>query len=161
MDNYILTYYQQIKDGRIIVGKWVRLLYEYIVRGLENGSFFYDAKKAHRKIKFIEEHTHHTKGRHAPKTITLELWQKAAVSVIFGIIDKDGNRQFREVVMIMGRKNGKSTFAAGIIEAMVYDDDEYGADAYCCAPKVDQADIVYEAYWQSVLLDRELKAISI
>ena len=160
MDNYILTYYQQIKDGRIIVGKWVRLLYEYIVRGLENGSFFYDAKKAHRKIKFIEEHTHHTKGRHAPKTITLELWQKAAVSVIFGIIDKDGNRQFREVVMIMGRKNGKSTFAAGIIEAMVYDDDEYGADAYCCAPKVDQADIVYEAYWQSVLLDRELKAIT-
>ena len=160
MDNYILTYYQQIKDGQIIVGKWIRLLYEYIIKGLEDGSFFYDAKKAQRKIKFFEEHVHHTKGKWAPKKVKLELWQKAALSVMFGIVDKSGNRQFREVVMIQGRKNGKTQFAGGLIELMVYDDDEFGADVYCCAPKVDQADLVYDAFWQSVLLDKELKAIT-
>ena len=160
MEDYILTYYQQIRDGRIIVGRWILLLYEYIIRGLENGLFRYDIKKAHRKINFIEKHTHHVKGKLAPQTIKLELWQKAAISVMFGIVDEQGRRQFREVLVITGRKNGKSTFAAGIIEDMLYDDDEYGADVYCCAPKVQQADIVYEAYWQSVLRDKELSAIT-
>lgn len=160
MENYILTYYQQIKDGRVTVGKWIELLYEYVVKGLEEGLFFYDAKKAHRKIRFFETHMHHTKGKLAPGTVKLELWQKADLSVMFGIIDKDGLRQFREVFWLIGRKNGKSLTAGGVIECMLYDDDEYGADVYCCAPKVDQADIVYEAYWQSVLLDPELKAIT-
>lgn len=160
MENYILTYYQQIKDGRTIVGKWIELLYEYIIKGLEEGLFFYDAKKAHRKIRFFETHMHHTKGKMAPNTVTLELWQKADLSVMFGVVDKEGNRQFHEVFWLIGRKNGKSLTAGGVIECMLYDDDEYGADVYCCAPKVDQADIVYEAYWQSVLLDPELKAIT-
>ena len=160
MEDYILTYYQQIKDGRVTVGKWVRLLYEYIIKGLEDGLFFYDIKKAHRKINWIEKHTHHVKGKWAPKTIKLELWQKAALSVMYGIVDKDGLRQFREVFWLMGRKCGKSTVAAGVIGCMMYDDDEYGADVYCCAPKVDQADIVYDAFWRSVLMDPELSAIT-
>ena len=160
MENYILTYYQQIKDGRINVGRWIKLLYEYIVKGLEEGLFFYDAKKAHRKIRFFETHMHHTKGKMAPGTVKLELWQKAGLSVMFGIVDHMGYRQFREVFWLIGRKNGKSLTAGGVIECMLYEDDEYGADVYCCAPKVDQADIVYDAYWQSVLLDPELKAIT-
>ena len=160
MEDYILTYYQQIKDGRVTVGKWIRLLYENIIKGLEDGLFFYDIKKAHRKINWIEKHTHHVKGKWAPKTIKLELWQKAALSLMYGIVDKDGLRQFREVFWLMGRKCGKSTVATGVIGCMMYDDDEYGADVYCCAPKVDQADIVYDAFWRSVLLDPELSAIT-
>ena len=160
MENYILIYYQMIKDGRANVGKWTRLLYEYIIKGLEDGLFFYDNKKAHRKIRWIETHTHHVKGKWAPNTIKLEIWQKAALSCMYGIVDENGLRQFREVFWLLGRKNGKSSIAAGVIGDAVYDDDEYGADAYCVAPKVDQADIVYEAFWQSVLLDDELKAIT-
>ena len=160
MTNYVLTYYQMIKDGRVNVGKWTILLYEYIIRGLENGDFFFDNKKANRKIRYFEKHTHHTKGKFAPKTIKLEIWQKSSISLIYGIVDKNGKRQFREVLWMTGRKNGKSTTAAGMITVMTYDDDEYGADTYCVAPKVDQADIVYDAFWQSVLLDDELKEIT-
>ena len=160
MENYILIYYQMIKDGRANVGKWTRLLYEYIIKGLEDGLFFYDNKKAHRKIRWIETHTHHVKGKWAPKTIKLEIWQKAALSCMYGIVDESGLRQFREVFWLLGRKNGKSSIAAGVIGDAVYDDDEYGADVFCVAPKVDQADIVYEAFWQSVLLDDELKELT-
>ena len=160
MEDYILTYYQKIKDGTIPAGKWIILLYEYIIKGLEDGLFYYDAKKAHKAVGFIEKHTHHTKGKFAPKKLKLELWQKAALSVIYGIVDKNGNRQFREVFFVQGRKGGKSLLAAGVIENAVYNDDEYGADVYCCAPKVDQADIVYESFWQSVLLDKELSGIT-
>lgn len=149
-----------IKDGRANVGKWTRLLYEYIINGLEDGLFFYDNEKAHRKIRWIETHTHHVKGKWAPKTIKLEIWQKAALSCMYGIVDENGLRQFREVLWLLGRKNGKSSIAAGVIGDAVFDDDEYGADVFCVAPKVDQADIVYEAFWQSVLLDDELKGLA-
>ena len=160
MENYILIYYQMIKDGRANVGKWIRLLYEYIIKGLEDGLFFYDNKKAHQKIRWIETHTHHVKGKWAPKTIKLEIWQKAALSCMYGIVDENGIRQFREVFCLVGRKNGKSSLASGVIGDAVYNDDEYGADVFCVAPKVDQADIVYEAFWQSVLLDEELRGIT-
>lgn len=156
MDNYILKYYQFIKDGRVTVGKWVKLIYEYIVRGLESGEFRYDAKKARSAIKFIESHCHHSEGDLAPKLLKLELWQKAIISCIFGIVDDKGNRQFREVVVVVARKNGKSLFASGIIQNMLYNDGEYGAKVFCVAPKLDQADLVYQAFWQSTQLADDL-----
>lgn len=156
MDNYILKYYQFIKDGRVTVGKWVQLIYEYIVRGLESGEFRYDAKKARSAIKFIESHCHHSEGDLAPKLLKLELWQKALLSCIFGIVDEKGNRQFREVVVVVARKNGKSLFASGIIQNMLYNDGEYGAKVFCVAPKLDQADLVYQAFWQSTQLADDL-----
>ena len=73
MNNYILEYYQAIKDGSVIVGKWVRLLYEYIIRGLERGSFFYVPKKANAAILFIETFCHHHEGELAPGKIKLEI----------------------------------------------------------------------------------------
>lgn len=156
MDNYILKYYQFIKDGRVTVGKWVRIIYEYIVRGLESGEFRYDAKKARSAIKFIESHCHHSEGDLAPKLLKLELWQKAIISCIFGIVDEKGNRQFREVVVVVARKNGKSLFASGIIQNMLYNDGEYGAKVFCVAPKLDQADLVYQAFWQSTQMADDL-----
>ena len=52
--NWILEYYQAIKDDKIVVGNWIKLLYTYIIEGLEKKLFFYDQKKANRAIKFIE-----------------------------------------------------------------------------------------------------------
>ena len=46
--------------------------------------------------------------------LKLELWQKAFLSVVYGIVDKDGKRHFREIVLIMARKNGKSLLASAI-----------------------------------------------
>ena len=62
MDNYIFRYYQKIKDGSIITGKWIVLLYEYIIRGLEEKAFEFDQKKANRAIEFIETQCRHSEG---------------------------------------------------------------------------------------------------
>ena len=123
MTNHINEYYQAIKDGSIIAGRWIVLLYSYIVDGLQKKKFFFAPKKANRAIKFIENYCHHSKGRN--DLFVLELWQKALVSVIFGILDADNYRQFREVVLIVARKNGKSLFAAAVAEYMAFLDDEY------------------------------------
>ena len=155
--NAILTYYQGIVDGSIVVGRWVRIFYEYVVTGLEQRRFAFDQKKADRAIRFIENFCHHCEGR--DDLLKLELWQKAFVSVVFGVMDKNGRRQFREVVLVVGRKNGKTLFAAAIVAYCVFLDGEYGAKAFCVAPKLDQADIVYSAFWQSVEQEPELKAL--
>lgn len=157
MTNFINEYYQKIKDGTIIAGEYILLLYEYIIDGLQKKSFFYEPKKANKAIKFIENYCHHSKGR--CDLLKLELWQKALVSVIFGIVDTEGLRQFREVVLIVARKNGKSLFAAAIIACMEFFDGEYGAEAYCLAPKLEQADIVYSCFWQICQQDEELKSL--
>ena len=158
MNNYILEYYQGIKDGSIVTSKWIAMIYEIVVQGIEDKRWIFDQKKANRAIRFIESRCHHSEGKLAPKKLKLELWQKAIVSVIFGIVGDDGYRQFREVVIVVGRKNGKTLFASAIMEYMIYADGEYGAKAFCLAPKVEQADIVYSAFWQSVQLEPELKA---
>jgi len=152
--NYINKYYQAIKDGSITVGRWILLLYEYIVKGLENKSFYFAPKKAEQAIKFIENYCHHSKGRN--DLLKLELWQKALVSVIFGIVDEDNYRQFREVVLIIARKNGKSLFAAAIMAYVSFLDGEYGAEIYCLAPKLEQAEIVYSCFWQICLAEEDL-----
>ena len=158
-DNFILAYYQAIKNGSITVGKWITLLYEYIVAGLEAKQFRFDQKKANDAINWIEKHCFHTEGPLAPNRLKLELWQKALVSCMYGILDEFGNRQFREVVLIEARKNGKSILAAAIAKYDWFLDGGYGARVYTIAPKLEQADIIYNNIWQMVTLDPEWKAL--
>ena len=159
MDNWIFKYHEAIKKKEVIVGVWVRLCFEILTTGLLNGVWEFNEKKANKAIKFIENFCHHSEGR--SDLLHLELWQKAIVSAIFGIMDKTtGYRQFREVFIIVARKNGKTLFAAAIAAYMTYVDGEYGAKVYFLAPKLDQADLVYDAFYQIVQSDDELDSIT-
>lgn len=160
MNNYIYAYYQAITDGSVCVGKWVKLIYKIIIKGLEEGSFFYSQKKASAAIAFIENFCRHHEGALAPQLIKLELWQKAFVAVLFGIIDKDGNRQFREVVLIVARKNGKTLLAAAIAAYCAFLDGEYGGRIYFAAPKLDQANLCFDAFTQMIYREPELNELA-
>lgn len=155
-----MAYYQEIKDGTAQVGRWVRLLYEQIVQGLEAGTYIYNAKKANAAVKFIETFAHHHEGVLAPGRIRLELWQKALISLIFGIVDETGARQFREVFFVVARKNGKTLLAAAIAEYCTFLDGEFGGRIYFAAPKLDQANLCFEAYHQMILQEPELSAMA-
>ena len=152
--NYIQEYHYRITHGEIVVGKWILLLYDKITAGLRDGLFYFDDRKANKAIAFIENFCHHCEGR--DDLITLELWQKATVSIMFGIVDEDGLRIFREVMLIIARKNGKSLFASACIAYMAYLDGEYGAKIYCLAPKLEQAAIVYNNFQQMIDHEPEL-----
>ena len=159
MDNWIFKYHEAIQKKEVIVGVWVRLCFEILTTGLLNGEWEFSEKKANKAIKFIENFCHHSEGR--SDLLHLELWQKAIVSAIFGIMDKTtGYRQFREVFIIVARKNGKTLFVAAIAAYMTYVDGEYGAKVYFLAPKLDQADLVYDAFYQIVQSDDELDSIT-
>ena len=154
--DYILQYYQQIKDESVVVGKWIRMVYEYIIKGIEDKEFKHDLKKSTRAINWIEEHCRHVEGSLAPGPFKLELWEKALVSCAFGIVDiETGIRRFREVVLIIGRKNGKSILASAIANYMFQVEGGFGARVYNIAPKFDQADIIYGNTWAMIQLDPE------
>lgn len=156
MDNYILTYYQGIKDGSIVVGRWIRLLYEQLIKSLETKETYYNQKEADKAIAWIEAHAFHTEGAMAPGPFVLELWEKALISAIFGIYDtKTNKRQYREVFLVVARKNGKSLLAAAIARYVWALQGGFGSRVYCVAPKLDQADIVYDNIWTMTQLDPE------
>ena len=159
MNDYILEYYQRIVDGTEIAGKWIRGWYEYIIAGLQDKRFVFNKKAAAKAILFIENFARHHEGPLAPNPLKLELWQKAMLSIIFGIQGEDGNRQFREVFVQIGRKNGKTLLAAAIAEYMLYMDGEYGARLYFVAPKLDQSRLCYDAFYQMIGKEPELAAM--
>lgn len=154
----ITEYFEKIQTGEIMVGKWIKLLYEQIVTGLRDGLFLFDEEKAQKAIDFIQSFCHHCEGRN--DLIVLELWQRALVSLIFGIVDENGVRVFREVFVVMGRKNGKSLLASAIIAYTVYLDGEYGAKVYCLAPKLEQAAIVYDNFYRMLQAEPELSELA-
>ena len=160
MDNYIYSYYQKITEGTIVVGWKIKAVYEYVVKGLQNKTFYYDARKAEKAIRFIENYCRHHEGRMGGQLIVLELWQKALLSVVFGIVDNNNYRQFREVLLIVGRKNGKTLFASAIANYMTFVDGEYGARTYFTAPKLDQAKLCFEAFYQMIRTEEELDKLS-
>ena len=153
MNNAILAYYQAIKSGAVVVGRWVELIYERIITMLERKEVVFDQIKANRAIDYIETHCFHTEGELAPSPLKLELWQKAFISCIFGIVDESGRRQFREVVLLVGRKNGKSALASAIGKYIFEQDGGFGCRVYCLAPKLDQAEIIYNGLWTMFLVD--------
>lgn len=158
MNDYIHVYYKKILRKEIIAGFWIRKIFEIIIDGLNAGLWFYDEKKAQRAIEFIEGFVHHSKGRN--DRLKLELWQKAIICCIFGVVEASGLRQFREVFIVVARKNGKTLFAAAIAEYMAYCDKEYGAEIYCLAPKLDQAKLVFNSFYTSVQQEEELAELT-
>ncbi len=144
--NYVLEYWEAIKNNDVIVSKRVYKQYERLANEInESDKYIFDVEKANKPIQFIEAFCRHSKGEWAGKPVKLELFQKAYIAALFGFIDKDtGIRRFKESMFYVARKNGKSTMLAGIALYMFIADGEGGAEIYSIASKRDQAAILYE-----------------
>lgn len=156
-NNYILQYYQSISDGSENVGKLIKLAYEYVLDGLQDHSFYYNHKKAIRPIRFMESFVHHSKGKTG--LLKLELWQKAFLSCVFGLVNGEDLRQFKEIVLSTGRKSGKTLLISGIADYILYCDDDYGKEIYFTATKKEQAELCYSAFYQTILKEPELRRL--
>ena len=124
----------------------VRKVYDELVRIMRDpdSEWEYDPAKANHALEFVENFCRHSKGRMGGQPFILELWQKALVAATFGIVHKiSGLRKYQEVVLIVARKNGKSTLAAAIGLYLQIADNEPGAEIYACATKRDQAKIIW------------------
>lgn len=144
--NPILDYWTRIESGEEIVGDKVRRVYQKLAKDIYGTSseYEYDSRRANHAIEFIENFCKHSKGKWGGKPIDLELWQKAFLAATFGFVHKiDGTRKYREVFLVVARKNGKSTIASGIGLYAQVADNEPGSEVYAVATKKDQAKLVW------------------
>lgn len=144
--NPVLEYYEHIINGLVVVPLKILRVYKELHRLIHDpaGEWEYSPKKANHAIEFVENYCKHSKGKMGGKPFILELWQKALVAATFGIVHKiDQTRKYQEVLLIVARKNGKSTLAAAIGLYLQVADGEPGAEIYACATKRDQAKIIW------------------
>jgi len=140
------NYAHDVLSGQILAAKYIQLAAARYLDGLKDQSVYvYNEAKAHKACKFVEAQ-YHTKGRWASKKqhLMLEPWQIFFVCNVFGWVNKStGLRRYREVLLLVPRKNGKSALAAAIGLYMLCADDEYGAEVYTGATSEKQAKEVF------------------
>lgn len=142
--SYIAEYVAQIDKGKVVVSKRVDQVYRRLLQDIENpGEWIFDQKRAEKPIRFIEQFCKQSKGEWIGKPVALQLFQKAYISALFGFVNKDGIRRFKETFFLVARKNGKSTLLSGILLYMLVADGEGGAECFTVATKKDQARITF------------------
>lgn len=142
--NYLIEYYNEIIDGNIIVGEELRKEIDQLIKDLDNSRYNYDEKPGNLRIDFIETFCKHTKSPFNGKPFILELWEKALIQTAYGFkIAETGLRRFNEVILLIARKNGKTTFVAGIDLAEFFLS-RGGVDIVCASNTTEQANILFE-----------------
>lgn len=142
--NPILEYWEKIQKKEIVVSDKVYRTYKKVVHDIQfPGEYFYSSKRANHILEFAENYCRHSKGKFGGKPVRLELWEKAHLTTVFGFVDIEGNRKYRESILIVGKKNGKSLLASVVGLYMLAADGEMGPEVYAVATKKDQSKIIW------------------
>lgn len=155
--SYLIEYYNEIKAGRIIVGQDLWMQIEILIKDLDDPSYIYDTKDAEFRIKYIESFCKHTKAPFYGKPFILELWQKAVIEAFYSFKWSDDGyfnyygekalkkklRRFKKLILLIARKNGKSTLCAALAktELMI---GTGGNDIVCSSNDDAQANIIFQ-----------------
>lgn len=138
-------YFAGIGDGKIVACEKMRRIADTLMENYLNpGEFHFDLDIADRHIEFIERFCKVPSGK-LGRPLKLELFQKARFQAIFGFVDDNGLRQYNEVLIIEGRKNGKTTETAAIELDMLVNDKEGAPQIYNIATMLDQARLGFNA----------------
>lgn len=142
--SFLLSYIDEIESGRIIAGEELKSVLKGLKDDLNNPRYVYDEKPGQIRIEFIERFCKHTKSPFNGQPFILELWEKALLECAYGFKMADtGLRRFNEVILLIARKNGKTTFVAGIDLAEFFLSNG-GTDIVCASNTNDQASILFE-----------------
>lgn len=145
MADYVSEYAEKVLSGQIVASKKIKKLMKYLKDKIDNptGIYRFDEKKGSHILTFFEKYLRHSQGKWGGQLIKLELWEKALLQAAFGFVDPDGFRQYQRVILIIGKKNGKSFLASGVGLYLLMADGEAGPQVYSVATSRDQAKIVW------------------
>lgn len=155
--SYLLEYYFKIKTGAIEAGQELIKQLENLIEDLNNPDYIYDTTNAEFRIRYIEKFCKHTKSPFYGKPFILELWEKAFIEAFYSFkwslegyrkyYDEDPPkaklRRFKKAILLIARKNGKSTLCAALCltELMC---GFGGVDIVCSSNDDAQANIIFE-----------------
>lgn len=163
--NPILEYYERIKSGAEVVSRKVARVYRKLAEdiggsvGADGTVYHYSHSRANHVLEFAENYCRHSKGKLGGQLVVLELWEKAMLAAMFGFIDDEGRRRYREIILIVAKKNGKSLIGSIVGLYLQVGDGEPGAEVYAVATKKDQAKIIWGEAKRMVNKSPELRRI--
>lgn len=141
---HLERYWQLIRQGDVVVGRWIRKAVRNLIRDLDDPRYTYDPTEALRRIRFQETLCLQSKAPYYMQPLRLMPWQLAWWEAIYSFKMADtGKRRFIEGLLEVARKNGKSSaFAAdGTTDLFI---GEGGTDI-CCASNDDrQAKLIWK-----------------
>lgn len=137
-------YAKQVVAGKIIVNKYVIKECERHLKYLKgHEKWIFDEELAHRPIRFIEKFCKPSKG--ANNQLILQPWQHFIIGSLFGWVHKETKlRRFKEALVFVGRKNGKTTTISGLANYGVSQDGENGAEIHMLANTMKQARLLFD-----------------
>ena len=145
-NSFLLKYYLKCKNKEIIIGNELLSMLEILKKDLDNDNYIFDTKEAHKRIKFIEAECKHSISPFAGQKFILELWQKAIIETIYSFYIKDADnkmiRRFTRVLLLIGRKNGKSGMASALANAEFFCG-LMGTNILCASNDDEQTNILF------------------
>lgn len=146
MNSYLVEYYEKCKSGEIIIGRELMAQLEMLMSDMENPVYKFDLTEAHKRIRFIEKECKHSISPFAGKPFILELWQKAILEALYGFylkIEGEWLRRYTDLLLVIARKNGKSTFCSAIALAEFFCGN-IGTNILCASNDYEQAGILFD-----------------
>ncbi len=104
----------------------------------------FDEEAADLAVGFFRECLTHVKGAQAGQPFVLAPWQQAVVGNLMGWKRPDGTRRYREALIMVPRKQGKTLMAAGLALHAFFCDGEPGSEIYAAAADRDQARLLWD-----------------
>ena len=145
----IYAYSRGVLDGSLIACQKVKQACRRFEADLERSRsdpaypWVFDEALAARPIRYIEKFLAPTKGRY--QKMSLLPWECFVEGNLYGWVHKETRlRRFREGLIVVGKKNGKSTIMAGNAAYGASADGENGADVYVLANSKEQAGQVFD-----------------
>lgn len=153
-------YFKDVLDDKVTASAKIHALAFMMLPRFEKGykRWHFDYEAGNRPVRFIETECYVPAGK-LGKKLVLDPFQKAIIQTAFGFVDDDGNRQFQNVLVICGRKNGKSSLLAALELYMLIADREGAPQIYNCATSKDQASLCYGAAVRMFKLSRRMKKL--
>lgn len=138
-------YCRAVMSGEINACQKIRKVCMILLHDLRHpGKYHFDAERAKEPVEFIETFCRVPSGR-LGQPLRLELFQKARYEAVFGFVDGDGKRKYNEVLIVEGRKNGKTTELAALEPYMLLADGEGAPQIYNLATAAEQAGLGFAA----------------
>lgn len=153
-NSWILKYYEEIQSGNIVVGQELMLMLNKLVKEIQDPIYQsvmnikIDLSLSQKRIDFIEKECKLYQAPYAGKPFFMELFQKFITEATFAILIYDEEldryvRKYQDVLLLLGRKNGKSPYSSAIALSEWFCG-PMGGNILCCSNSYEQADILYQ-----------------
>jgi len=143
-------YCKKVLLGEIVACSKIRTLCDRLLNDIYNpGEYHFDEELANRHIGFIQKFCKTPSGR-IGTPLVLEEFQIAQLEATFGFVDDNGIRKYNEVLIIEGRKNGKTTLLSAVLLDMLVNDHEGSPQCVTAATQLDQAKLTFNAAYKMV-----------